>query len=257
MYNSDDTLEKNAAQHRARLGDTIAQLTKVLDPQRITNEALGTTSQLTQSVMAVAVDTARRNPVGVALVAMGAAAFLMNNSKRPNAPVQVPQSMSGQDERIAKADAKIKAKAQIKTGRFSHPGASAAEMRGWLDAGLDHLGPDARDRVMKVRLKAVDAQEAIERHAAKTVNAARQAHQSQPFSTVLAVAGVGALIGALLPSTRAEGNLMGAKRDQLLRQAEAVLRTEAEALHAKGAGAVQSGVRATQDALSDEVVRSR
>ena len=251
MDNSYDTLEKTAAHQRARLGDTIAQLTQVLDPQRITNQALGTSSELAQSVTAVAVDAARRNPVGIALVAMGAAAFLMNSGGRQGASIQNVEFRGGQDERIANADAKIKAKSQIETGRFSHPGASAADMRGWLDAGLDHLGPDARERVMNVRLKAVDAQETIERHAAKTVSAARQAHQSQPFSTVLAVAGIGALIGALLPSTRAEGNLMGAKRDQLLRQAEAALRSEAETLHSKGVGAVKSGVRAAQEALTD------
>ena len=252
MHSQNDSLESNAAQHRARLGSTIAELTNALNPERIANEALGTTSQLSQSAVNAAVTAARRNPAGLALVAMGAAAFLLGSGKQTASPVADPQFRGGHDTRIAKAEAKIAAKAQIETGRFSAPGASAASMRKWLDAGLDRLGPDARERVMKARLKVIDAQEIVERHTAKAATAARQAHQSQPFATVLAVAGIGALVGALLPSTRAEGNLMGAKRDQLMRQAEAVLRAEAGNLHAKGADAVRSGVRAAQDTFSSE-----
>lgn len=97
----------------------------------------------------------------------------------------------------------------------------------------------------------IDAQEAVERHTRQATEQAREAHQSQPFLTGAVVAGLGALIGALLPSTRTEADLMGATRDKMMRDAEAILRDEMSKLEQQGKAAVESGIRSARAEFSD------
>lgn len=251
MSKSTETLERNAADHRAKLGDTLSALSRAINPERISHEVRSSTGDLSNSVVSTAMSAAKRNPAGLALLALGAAVLTLNPSSRSRpSHLTDPGSVGGHDARIAAADARIAAKERIRESGGT--GTSSRTMRKWLDAGLDKLGPDARDRVIAARLKAIDAQEAVERQTAKAAQAARDAHDSQPLVTTLAVAGIGALIGALLPSTRRESDLMGAKRDQLMRHAESVLRAEAEALQDRGETALRSGLAAAKDQLSSD-----
>jgi len=96
-----------------------------------------------------------------------------------------------------------------------------------------------------------DAQEAVERHARQTSTQAREAHQSQPFLTGAIVAGIGALIGALLPSTKAEADMMGATRDKMMRDAEAVMREELGKLEQQGKSAVETGIKEARSEFAD------
>ena len=121
-------------------------------------------------------------------------------------------------------------------------GTTAAEMRARLDRGLDDLSAKARERVKAARLKAVEAQDAVDRQAARVTAAASDTHQSHPLLSAAIAAGIGGLVGALLPNTRHEDRLMGAHRDAALRDAEAVLREELASLTRTGA-----------DALSDRI----
>lgn len=95
----------------------------------------------------------------------------------------------------------------------------------------------------EARLKVIDAQEKLDRQARRSAEQASAAHQSQPFLTGAVAAGIGALIGALLPSTQAEADLMGATRDKMMRDAEAVLRDEVAKLERQGKTAVEAGLR--------------
>ena len=247
MAKSTETLEQNAAGHRAQLGSTLSSLAQAINPDRIGHEVRATTGDLSQSLVSTAMTTARRNPAGLALVALGAAVMALNTN-RGTSSERTELDTRGHDARIAAADARMRAKTHIENSPRSGP--SSSTLQKWLDAGLDRLGPDARDRVIAARLKAIDAQDKVERQTAKAAQAARDAHDSQPLTSTLAVAGVGALIGALLPSTRTESDLMGAKRDQLMRHADSVLRAELEALNERGEEAVRSGVSAAKDALN-------
>lgn len=146
-----------------------------------------------------------------------------------------------QDERIARAADRNAKRAQVAVGRASP---SSSRMRRMLDSGLDRLGPEARDRVISMRLKAVDAQEAAERYARGAAKSAVDTHNSQPLVTGLVAAGIGGLLGALLPSTRREAEIMGARRDAFLRAAEERLSAEIAELETRGKAAVNEAVRA-------------
>lgn len=244
------TLDQSAAARRAQLGATLSALSQSIDPDRLSHTARETTSDLSDKLVSTAISTVKRNPTGVALLALGAAVFSLSPKRQSRARSPDPLDMSDQDARIAAADARIAAKAAARAG--SAPDLSSGTMRSWLEAGLDRLGPDARDRVIAARLKAIEAQEAMERQVAKAAKVARDAHRSQPLVTAMAVAGVGALIGALLPSTRAESRMLGDKRDHLMRQADSILRAEVAALQDRGEDALRSGLAAAQDALSGD-----
>lgn len=250
MPESPETLERTAADHRAKLGDVLAALSKTIDPDRLGQEMRATTGDLSQTLVSNGLSAAKRNPAGLALLVLGAAVLTLKPSGKEPARPADPGDLPGHDARIAAADARMAAKDRIRQSGGS--AMSSRGMRKWLDSGLDKLGPEARDRVVAARLKAIDAQEMVERQAAKAAEAARDAHDAQPLVTTLAVAGVGALIGALLPSTRAESDLMGARRDQMLRHADSVLRAEMEALQDRGETALRSGLEAARNELSAE-----
>jgi hypothetical protein len=248
MSGTVDPLENTAAEQRARLAATVSSLTDTLDPERISQETMRHASDLTHTVLEKTIQNAKANPAGIALVGLGLAVIAMKSpDRRPKDP---DKAMIGQDARIAVADERIGKKAAIKADMpvaGSRP--SASRMRKLLDAGLDKLGPEARARVTEARLKAVDAQDAFERKAARVRDAVKEQHDAQPLITTLAVAGVGALVGSLLPSTRTEVELMAAKRDQLMRDAESVLHAELAKLEHRGKDTLRAAVSAATDAV--------
>jgi len=230
-------IETEAEHHRAGAAAALSGLAHRLAPERIGHDAVSQGAQIAGDFGRSALSEVKRNPAGIALIGIGAAVILSGMGRK-----RAPQTALGTEaERIAAADARIKAKARITAAA---PASSASSMRSLLDKGLDHLPYEARQRVTKARLKAVDAQEAVERHAKRAAAQASAAHNERPFATGLIAAGVGGLIGALLPSTRTESTLLGAKRDQLMREAEAVLRAEIADLEARSKSAVTAGADA-------------
>lgn len=240
MSDADD-LERSAETHRAQLTDRLGALASAVNPEANAKRAVGQTADLGETLTRAVLDRAGRNPSGLALIGIGAALLALNTGKKDESQVTSYDDMIGQDERIARADAHMQTRSKVMTGRFATTN-SASSLRKSLDRGLDKLSPEARARVTEARLKAVDAQEALERQARRASEQARDAHQTQPFLTGAIVAGIGALIGALLPSTRAESDMMGATRDKMMRDAEAVLRNELGKLEDQGKAAVESGL---------------
>lgn len=245
-----DQLERSAEAHRAQLTDHISALASSIQPEARAKAAVGQTADLGQTLVSAALDGARRNPSGLALIGIGAALIALGGPRRDGPRLTAYNDMHGHDDRIARADAKMRARDQASTGRFA-ASPSASALRKSLDKGLDRLSPEARARVTDARLKVIDAQEVVERHTRQATEQAREAHQSQPFLTGAVVAGLGALIGALLPSTRAEADLMGATRDKMMRDAEAILRDEMSKLEQQGKAAVESGIRSARAEFSD------
>ncbi len=243
MSNDLSQLEHQADHHRAHAHNALSALFAAFAPSKLGRQAVEEASGVTEDIAQTALKHARANPAGLALIGVGAALVALN---RPSAR---PVAAHGTEaERIARADAKLQAKARVASNTTP---ISASTMRKMLDAGLDHLPPQARERVIEARLKAIDAQDAVERRARKIASQAREAHQSQPFTTAMAIAGLGALVGALLPSTRTEDALLGAKRDQLMRSAEAALKAEMVEIEARGKAAVDAAAREGQKAFSN------
>lgn len=239
-----EKLEKDAEEHRAGLADAIGDFADSVNPGRLGRQAIDDAADLGRSATHSITQSAKDNPVGLALVGIGAAIIVAGGAAhQKGAFSNTGRSSDGlsQDERIARAAERNAKRTQIAAGRVS---TSATRMRKMLHSGLERLGPEARDRVISLRLKAVDAQEAAERHARGAAKSAVDTHNSQPLVTGLVAAGIGGLLGALLPSTRREAEIMGARRDALLRAAEERLTAEIAELETKGKAAVSEAVKA-------------
>ncbi|MEN8658638.1 hypothetical protein [Marivita sp.] len=237
-----DQLERNAETHRAHLTDQISALAASINPEVAAKRAVGQTADLGQTIAKTLFDGAKRAPSGLALVGIGAAVIALSSGRKSAPHLTSHDEMAGHDARIARADEQMKARIRVQSERFTTP-QSASALRKTLDKGLDKLSPEARARVTEARLKVIDAQEKLDRQARRSAEQASAAHQSQPFLTGAVAAGIGALIGALLPSTQAEADLMGATRDKMMRDAEAVLRDEVAKLERQGKTAVETGLR--------------
>ncbi|WP_299658335.1 hypothetical protein [uncultured Tateyamaria sp.] len=247
----------NADAHREGLADALSALLSTRLPDHLGRAATGQLSDTARMVVDKGMSGVRANPAGVALIGTGLAMLFMARNQPQSQTEARPTAatpLSGEaDERIAKADERIKQQARIQADKVDVGPGRAQALRMKLDAGLDKLGPDARARVRAARLKAVSAQEGLERHAARWTETARATHEDRPWMTVLAMAGIGAVVGALLPGTRRESELMGAKRDQLMREAERALRDEISALETRGKAAVNQGMSAVRDELDAAV----
>lgn len=235
-----EDLEQEVRAHRADLANSLSALVEATDLSRNGDHAM---QELTRNTQALANKTARaakENPAGIALVGLGLAVLAMSPTGRKDVP-----DTRNFDDRIANADQRMRLKDDVTQGRTS-----SGQMQALLDRGLDKLGPEARERVKSARLKAIDAQERLEKEAARLSEAASETHRRQPLLSAAIAAGIGGLIGALLPTTRREGELLGAHRDALMRDAEAVLRSELSSLTKAGADAVS-------ERLSDTPSQSR
>lgn len=242
---SPKSLEQEAAYHRDSLASAIAGLINNRAPERMGHAAAEEASALAQSVIHKGAEAVKSNPAGLALIACGVATLAMSK-----APARDTRSKA---DRIAKAHDRMQQKARVEANRFDTRPGQAAALRKALDRGLDALGPDAREKVKAARLKAIDAQERVERQAAKAKAQAAAQFQKDPLVSGLLVAGIGALIGAALPSTRIEREQLGATRDALFRDAEAVLRQELARVKAKGTTALDAGVAEARAQFKDEV----
>ncbi|QFT96822.1 hypothetical protein FIU85_05885 [Roseovarius sp. THAF8] len=238
-----EKLEKDAEEHRTGLADAIGDFADTVNPARLGRQTVHDVAEYGRSATHSIAQSAKDHPVGLALVGIGAAMLVAGGTAHQKGalPNLRRNSELSQDERIARAADRNAKRAQVAVGRASP---SSSRMRRMLDSGLDRLGPEARDRVISMRLKAVDAQEAAERYARGAAKSAVDTHNSQPLVTGLVAAGIGGLLGALLPSTRREAEIMGARRDAFLRAAEERLSAEIAELETRGKAAVNEAVRA-------------
>jgi len=107
----------------------------------------------------------------------------------------------------------------------------AAWLREKLNDGLDALPDSARTRVLDARKAALDAQERVEAQARKAAQKSQTFMHNQPLAVGALAVGMGALIGALLPSTRREDELLGEHRDAVMAVAKNTLQDELDKAH--------------------------
>ncbi|MFW2544636.1 hypothetical protein ACN2XU_18525 [Primorskyibacter sp. 2E107] len=216
-----DHLEREANDHRAKVSDLAHRLKDTATPDGAGQEALRTGADFAQDAVSSLGDMAKKNPAALALIGAGAALLIAQNTRQSQPKTETPP-------------------APVKSG----PSARTLEQS--LDRGLERLPEGARRRVMAARAQALEAQRKLEHHAARIGETATRTHQEHPFTTAALAIGLGAIAGALLPSTRQEGALLGARRDAALRRAEALLHEEIDALQARATKAMTDGVEATR-----------
>jgi hypothetical protein len=126
---------------------------------------------------------------------------------------------------------------------------SARAMRDGLRDGLDRMPEEARHRVVRARLAAIEAQHEVERRMRLGAEEARRGAREHPLMLGVVALGLGAAIGAALPRTSTENHAIGAHRDRLMDEADRVFREEATKLRHVAEAAVAEGKAAVKDTL--------
>lgn len=229
-----EALERQLEADRAALARSLDTLSTSLSPDRVGAELKATIQSCSGELGNQAWHAARGNPAAFALVTAGLGLLLTGAGKRAAPERRAPlandpnAAMVGFDERVEKADKAMKK--EQKPMNTPHP--KASRLRAALDYGLDKLPDAARRRVIKAREAAAEAQEKVEAQADRMARKTKSFAHDQPLAAGALAFGVGALIGAMLPSSRREDQLLGAHRDAMMQRARDALREEIEALGA-------------------------
>ncbi|WP_299417719.1 hypothetical protein [uncultured Sulfitobacter sp.] len=236
-------IERTAAAERQELAASLDALSSAVNPENIQNHATMLAETYGGDIGRQAWGAAKQNPAAFALVGVGIGLLLTGTGTRPETrrptPTLVPteDAYVGFDARVAAADDEIK---QEYTGMMQEDDTPrAAWLRTKLNDGLDTLSPAARTRVIAAREAVVDAQEKVEAQTRAAVQKSQTFMHDQPLAVGALALGLGALVGALLPSTRREDDLLGEHRDAAMARARATLQDEVNKAHAAAKSTLQ------------------
>lgn len=228
-------IESEAARERQKLAASLDTLSNTVSLENIQTHAAVLAETYGGDLGRQAWGAAKQNPAAFALVGAGLSLLLSGTGSRPETRrppqnlVPTDEAFAGFDARVAAADQEIK---EEMTGMTEHDTAPrAAWLRAKLNDGLDALPDTARDRVLEARKAALDAQEKVEARARVAAQKSQSFMHDQPLAVGAIALGLGALIGALLPSTRREDDLLGEHRDAVMATARSALQEEIHKAH--------------------------
>lgn len=202
----------------------------------------------------------------------GPAAATYDPRVKPTSPglSRATAPMAGFDDRVAAADAAMREAEQEgddimsmtgtglhdtdthfneSRGRRARLRQTAEQLRARLHEGLDSLPDAARARILEARLKAIEAQHAIEARISRTSDSVQRGARDNPLLVGAIAFGLGAALATALPRTSAENRTLGARRDQLLDEADRIFREESAKLRSVAEAAVEEGKAAVKDTL--------
>lgn len=119
-----------------------------------------------------------------------------------------------------------------------HTRQRAEAMRHKLSEGTEHLGQEARARVIAARERAIEARDQAERSLRRGADRAVDFYDDHPLVAGALALAVGAAIAGALPRTRFEDEQMGDSSDELFHEAERIYEEERE----KAEKVVQAGL---------------
>lgn len=221
--NRPQEIEREIERTRSEMSGTLHEIQRRLSPERLVDDGLRYLRQGGPARFAVNLgETAVREPVPLALIGVGVA-WLMFSSYRGNgrystsvtgyAPdQQEPTALdkaTGTWDRASEAWDKASGKASDAAAKISGTAAAARDQ-------VASLAGTTRELAHSTREQARHYSETAQHQARRVREKTREIVEEQPL--VLGVLGlaVGAALGAFLPSTRREDELMGEKRDELL-----------------------------------------
>ncbi|MFO6465752.1 DUF3618 domain-containing protein [Jannaschia sp. KMU-145] len=126
---------------------------------------------------------------------------------------------------------------------------SSTELRSTFSEGTQSMSDKARERVLRARQTAYEAQRRIEERMGDYADEGRRVFDSQPLIGGLIAAGIGAAIGAALPRTHRENEMLGSYRDRAFDEADRVFREESAKLKAVAGAAVDEAKNVASDAI--------
>ncbi|MEO1550447.1 MAG: DUF3618 domain-containing protein [Pseudomonadota bacterium] len=248
-----DAIEKDIAQERDALARAIDELTTHFSPERIVGEVKDHLKANGGDLAAELGATVKANPVAAVMVGVGAAWLLAGRASTIE-----PQPAYKTDTDVPLRSAALPTPTPISRGHVAQYGSEGrppspgfdtrmaalaeTEQPSWwqrvsdsdtveavrtrLSEGLDDLSPEAKARITSLRERAVQTQSVIEDRLHATTTAVRDKTEDNPLGAALLAAAAGALVGAALPNSRREDEVLHAHRDRLVSEAEALYHSE-------------------------------
>lgn len=262
-----DTIEREIAIERERLAQSLRALDQSLSPQAIVNRAADALKAPAQG----ATDLARNNPLALAVIGSGLAWLMAGTSNDKDAvnggatgarPIAADDAPNARRQKRKGETVMTMTETDLHQSRDADGRAggkrqrlrqTAEELRARLHDGMENLPDAARARILEARLKAIEAQHAVEAKIARASGSVQRNAQENPFLVGAIAFGLGAALAAAMPRSSIENRSIGAHRDRLLDDAERVFREETAKLRRVAETAVEEGKAAVKDTLRDGV----
>ncbi len=265
-HKAPDQLEREADDARSAVEGTLSALEERLSPGQLLDRVMDVTKRHGGEFGENLLAQVRNNPVATIVAGVGVA-WLMAASKRPP-----PRAASMSADRQGRWDGgqwrstfESARDGASSTAESAWDSASSKAESAWDSASSTAESAwDAASQAMDSTAQAArNATETVSRTAQRATDATRHAAASlseswshlcreQPVALGAIALAIGAALGALLPSTEAEDEMLGATSDET----KARLRREAQSRADRLRDAAGEAVESTRTAMSDQAAQS-
>lgn len=257
-------IERETEATRARVGDLLEELRERISPGVIVDQVLGYTEDgAGKEFVQTLGDQARRNPLACAIIGVGVAWLMMSDRRMATDGSYRPPEGAGSDGMLKAAGNAVEAvggaldKASSVATSVSE---NAAAGYAATSEATRHLADQVKSKVLSLEEKAMDmARQGRERIAGVGVSAGTRSWDlltDQPLVTAGIGLAVGAALGAMLPSTETEDELLGIYSDEIKEQAQEVAGEQFEKIKSvagQAASVAKEGVeQLTSEMLPDD-----
>ncbi|MFC3713629.1 DUF3618 domain-containing protein [Sphingoaurantiacus capsulatus] len=199
--------ENDAEQARERIAQTFDDLQEKLSPRNLATEAVEALQDKGRDLVDGATARVKQHPVVTAVVAAAAGAAMFGRrklGKDGDYKFDAYDDVYGDDMNDGVETASTPAKGE-QTGVLNRARDRAGEARDYASEKLAAARERTSDYASRAKAKA-----------SKARRAAGEGVKENPLAVALVGVAAGALIGALLPRTRREDELLGEQRDRLV-----------------------------------------
>ena len=224
-------IERETEATRARVSDLLEELRERISPGVIVDQVLGYTEDgAGKEFVQTLGDQARRNPLACAIIGVGVAWLMMSDRRMATNGGYAPSEGAGTGDGMLKAAGNA---VEAVSGAFDKASSVATTVSDNASAGYAatseatrHFADQVKSKVVSIEERAMDmARQGRERIASAGMAAGTRSWDlltDQPLVTAGIGLAVGAALGAMLPSTETEDELLGSYSDEIKEQAQEV-----------------------------------
>ena len=224
-------IERETEATRARVSDLLEELRERISPGVIVDQVLGYTEDgAGKEFVQTLGDQARRNPLACAIIGVGVAWLMMSDRRMATNGGYAPSEGAGTGNGMLKAAGNA---VEAVSGAFDKASSVATTVSDNASAGYAatseatrHFADQVKSKVVSIEERAMDmARQGRERIASAGMAAGTRSWDlltDQPLVTAGIGLAVGAALGAMLPSTETEDELLGSYSDEIKEQAQEV-----------------------------------
>lgn len=230
--------EQEAEQTRERIASTVDDLQYRLSPRRVVGDAVGSIQDRGSELLGSASRIVRENPTAIGLIGLSLGLLMLTRGSSRSSDSYANDQDLYDDSYGYDADADEQPGA-LKRGwgtvrdKASNARSSVRDTVGSASAAVSDRASTARDYASEKWQSARErGSEYADRARTRATDLRRQAGDSfeqNPFLGALVGIAAGAIVGALLPRTQRENELLGETRDRLADAARSAARAAADA----------------------------